>query len=166
MPAANVVLRAASSGLREGHFHLKHQHRVGTKQPGREIPGIRGHVGAACDRDRILAGLVDRDKGAAGRLVGPDDEAGVDFVGPEVLDRAVAKPVPADAARHPDLSRSRDPRGGNGLVGALAAEMRLVGRREHRPAGAWNDRDLRDEVDVERPEHQDHGGEALSLARP
>ena len=105
------------------------------------------------DRDLVLARLVDDDQRHARRRVQARDAGDVDALGLELRDGLLAQLVVSDRADEHD--RSAEPRGGDRLVGALAAAVLRETPAGDGLAGARQARDGTHEVDVDRPDDDD-----------
>ena len=111
-------------------------------------------VGAGRDHDGVLTGVVDDDEGGAGGLVGEyDDPVGVDAERAQPFDVGATGVVVPDRAEHQHVGAGCG--GRHGLVGALAAGEPFEPLAEDGLPGQGMPVDVRDQVDVERPEHQD-----------
>ncbi len=143
-------------GGREGDFHLEDRNRRGIHVETTNRCFRQRGIGPAGDGDRVLAALVDGDKGAAGRLGGVGDEIGHNTVANEIVACRLAEGVIADAGRDRDPLRAGHACGSDCLVRTFAAEQALVTRREDRFAGLRDRDHAGDEIDVNRTEDKDH----------
>ena len=136
------------------HLELQQQRRPGFEalvgQPG----GVGQRVGAGDHGDRVLPASIDVDQRHAGGRTHTPDAGEVDAAGGQQRQRGRRERVVADRGDQAHLAPG--PRGGERLVGALAAGQhreRLAGERFPRLRQA---RDARDEVEVHRTEDDDH----------
>lgn len=114
-------------------------------------------VGAAVDDDEVLGCGIGDHLRAAGRDPGNSGQAGVvDVFAAKVFAIGAALGVVADGADQRDMRALTG--GGDGLVGALAAELALGGGSDDGVAGARQIPHLPDEIDIQRADHHDAGG--------
>jgi hypothetical protein len=120
-----------------------------------DVAGGDQRVGAWRYRDLILAGVIDEDDCAAGRLGEALDAAYVHALGGEGGERLGA----VGCAYSRDKVRSRtDARSRHGLIGALPALDSAQLAAEHRLTRRRQLRDTHDQVDVDRPDNDDPSG--------
>ena len=145
--------------LRDGDFHLQHEHGGLGQEVVRQIGGAQGHIGAARHGDRVLAAAVDGDEGAAGRLVRHPDGTDIDTVLFEILTAGLTERILADGARHgyPDRAAMAYPRRRDGLIGALAAEETVGPARQDSFARTGDPLHPGDEIHIDGAEDDDHG---------
>jgi len=137
--------RGDALGLR--HLALQEKDRARLPVEVRQRRGARMAVGPGCDDDGVLAGGIHRDEGRPCRLVEPRHAGQVDTRGLEKAERDVGEPVPPHGPGH-DHTRAGT-RGGQRLVGPLAARMHGIARPDHRLARRRDAIDAGDEIGVE-----------------
>lgn len=138
---------------RHGNFELENQ-RVRILDQGRGeaniVDGDQG-VGAGRNDDGVLAGIFDGDHAQAAGRIGRRVEVGrVDVVGVE--DGAEPWGVGIIAHATDDGDERAESSGGDGLVGALPAGIRLVRTAKDGLAVLWKMRATNDQVHVEGAE--------------
>ena len=143
----------------ERDFELEHDAIRGAEQVGGgvDIGRQEAVVGAFDDQDAVLAGAIDENRrDAAGDTRGDPDVRGVDGELLEIGDGSGAEEVVAHAGDH-GHAHAAEP-GGDGLVGAFAAEAQVKFAAEDGFAGTGEGVGEGGEVDVGAADNHDVGG--------
>lgn len=135
-------------------FLLKNGDGIGGKASFGDVAVGDGGICPGGNHDLIVATLRNRDQRDSGRGVRPLDARDIDARLHQRRQGQVGETVAANGANH--LRARTGTRGGERLIGTLAAGERLVGGADDGFAGSGQAVNLDDEIEIDRTEDEDH----------
>ena len=141
-------------GFSCGDFHLKDEERARTKQLVRHLVGMHARIGARGDRDRVLPGGGNHDRGTAGGFRNASHQPEIDPRTPQRVECGGGKGIRPNGSDQMDLGSGTAR--GQRLISALSPGKNRVVAAEHGLARPRQMRNRKDQIDIDRAEDDNH----------